>query len=133
MHTIETLEELIKLATLKKIMILDFYAGWCKPCKRLSPIFEELSKCDKYKNLIFIKVNVDEDLNISKHYEITSLPTILFLDPTLKVLEKIVGMKKDVIEKTIEKMALIEINNEEEINNEQVKEMNNNIFNIDSQ
>jgi len=63
------------------ICVIDFYADWCGPCKKLSPYLEKYSK--EFSNVEIVKVNVD-DLNIDKiilssvEFSIRSLPTILF-------------------------------------------------------
>ncbi|KAH8742142.1 thioredoxin domain containing protein [Cryptosporidium ryanae] len=53
-------------------IILDFYADWCGPCKRISPKYHQL--CKKYKG-IFIKVNCDDLNDFSNEMDVTSLPT----------------------------------------------------------
>lgn len=62
-----------------KIVLLDFYADWCGPCRMVGPIIEEIS--NEVENLKVIKVNVDEREDIAKMYGIMSIPTlILFKD-----------------------------------------------------
>ena len=69
----ENFEELTKEKTL-----VDFYANWCGPCRMLSPLVEKIS--DKIK---VVKVNVDENEELSKKYKIMSIPClILFKDGT---------------------------------------------------
>ena len=64
--------------------LVDFYADWCGPCKMLSPILEELS--EEYPSIKFIKVNVDNDMNLVSRYSIMSIPTIyIFKDGKLIV------------------------------------------------
>jgi len=61
------------------VVLVDFYADWCGPCRMISPIVEELS--NEIKDLKVIKVNVDEREDIAKIYGIMSIPTlILFKD-----------------------------------------------------
>ncbi len=61
------------------LVLVDFYADWCGPCRMQSPIVEELS--NEVKDLKVIKVNVDEREDIAKTYGIMSIPTlILFKD-----------------------------------------------------
>lgn len=58
-----------------EIVIVDFFATWCGPCKMLSPVIEQLS--EKFKDVKFVKIDVDECPNVSKSYGIMSVPTLL--------------------------------------------------------
>jgi thioredoxin 1 len=60
-------------------IVIDFSAdSWCAPCRALSPILDELSK--EYENKVeFYKVDVDEEYELSKFFNIRSIPTILFV------------------------------------------------------
>ena len=61
------------------LVLVDFYADWCGPCRMISPIVEELS--NEVADLKVIKVNVDEREDVAKIYGIMSIPTlILFRD-----------------------------------------------------
>ena len=59
----------------KGVSIVDMYADWCGPCKRLSPIIEDLSK--EVKRVKFVKLNVDDSEEIASRYRIMSIPTII--------------------------------------------------------
>jgi len=63
--------------------IVDFYADWCGPCRRVSPILEEIAK-DYSGKLIVYKVNTDKEQILSSSLGIQSLPTILFIPVTGK-------------------------------------------------
>ena len=58
-------------------VIIDFFATWCAPCKRIAPVYEELA--EKYSTITFLKVDVDESEQIASAYNIESLPTFVFL------------------------------------------------------
>jgi thioredoxin 1 len=60
------------------IVIVDFFAEWCSPCKMLAPIFEELGN-EMVGQVKFIKVNVDESSDIANKYNITNIPAMLIL------------------------------------------------------
>jgi thioredoxin 1 len=57
-----------------ELVLVDFYADWCGPCRMLSPIIEEVA-CEK--NIKLVKVNVDSHEDIAKKYGIMSIPTII--------------------------------------------------------
>ncbi|MBQ7947365.1 MAG: thioredoxin [Bacteroidaceae bacterium] len=61
-----------------KPAIIDFYADWCGPCKRLSPILEEIA-AEYEGEVIIYKVNVDNERDIATAFGIRSLPTLFFV------------------------------------------------------
>ena len=73
--TEEKFEELIK----GELVLVDFFATWCGPCKMLSPILEEL------KDVSVVKIDVDECPNLARKFGIMSVPTLMiFKDGELK-------------------------------------------------
>ncbi len=58
--------------------IVDFYADWCGPCKKVAPILKELAA--KYKDdIVVYKINVDSDKDLASAFGIQSIPTLLFI------------------------------------------------------
>ena len=66
----ENLEDLIND---NKILIVDFFATWCGPCKMLSPVLEEISK-----EVTVVKIDVDKHEKLARDYGIMSVPTLIF-------------------------------------------------------
>jgi thioredoxin 1 len=60
----------------KEIVLVDFYAPWCGPCKKMAPMFEELEK-EQTSKLNFIKINVDDNKELCKTLGIVDLPTTI--------------------------------------------------------
>lgn len=88
-----------------KPAIIDFYADWCGPCRRLSPVLEKLA--EKYKDKIVIyKVNTDKERELAAAFGITSLPTLVFipLRDTPQVSQG--ALPQEVLEKGIEEVLL---------------------------
>lgn len=67
-------------------VLVDFYADWCGPCKRLGTILEEINDID------ILKVNVDLFQNISNKYGVMSIPTIIIFDKGNEI-KKSIGFK----------------------------------------
>ena len=59
-----------------RTFVLDFSASWCGPCRKVEPVLEELS--DKYPDLPFYKCDVGEEQQAAAHFNIYSVPTIIF-------------------------------------------------------
>ncbi|KAH7443242.1 hypothetical protein KP509_02G027000 [Ceratopteris richardii] len=78
-----------------KVVVVDFTATWCGPCRMIAPFYEELS--EKYSNLIFLKVDVDQLSDISAAYEVRAMPTFMFIENGA-VVEKIVGADRTKLE-----------------------------------
>jgi len=72
-----------------KVVMIDFWAEWCGPCRMITPIVEELSKEFEGKAIIG-KVNVDENPGITTKLKIRNIPTLLFYKDGMEV-DKIVG------------------------------------------
>lgn len=59
-------------------IVIDFYADWCNPCKKIAPLYEELSNL--YKNIVFKKINIDTASEIAQEFNIESIPTFVVLN-----------------------------------------------------
>lgn len=70
------------------VVVVDFFATWCGPCKMLAPVFEELS--GEVEGVRFYKVDVDQALDIARKFAITTVPTmIIFKDG--EAVDKLIG------------------------------------------
>lgn len=85
----------------KGVVLVDFHANWCGPCRMLAPILEQVDK-DIQGKAVIGKVDIDTEQNTASQFQITSVPTmILFKDG--KEVKRIVGLKNA---ETIKEMIL---------------------------
>ncbi len=88
-----------------KPTIIDFYATWCGPCKRLSPIMEQLAK--EYNGKVqFYKVDVDKERELATMFGIQSIPSILFIPKKGKPIMAQGALPKAELKKTIDSNLL---------------------------
>jgi thioredoxin len=99
-----TVEEFGKIAKSNKIVVIDFFAVWCGPCKRLSPMLEQFSK--EYGNKIkIVKIDVDKNPLIAQYFRIESIPLLLFYKDG-KLVNQIMGLpEKAELKSELEKLV----------------------------
>ena len=73
----------------EKLVIVDFWATWCGPCRMLSPLLDEVEE-EMSDKITVVKVNVDDADEIAMRYRIMSIPTLLFFK-NCQVVDKTVG------------------------------------------
>ena len=61
----------------EKLVIVDFWATWCGPCRMLSPLLDEVEE-EMADKIVVVKVNVDDAEEIAMRYRIMSIPTLIF-------------------------------------------------------
>lgn len=84
--------------TKQGVILIDFFANWCAPCRMMTPILEEVAE-ELAGSIEIYKVDVDQDENLARKFGIMSIPTIyLYVDGVIK--EKHLGlwMKEDLID-----------------------------------
>ena len=99
MEKIATNTNFAGLLESKKLVVVDFWATWCGPCRMLSPILDELA--EEMEDVIdVVKVNVDDADEIAAQYRIMSIPTLIFFKNG-KMVDKTVGAmpKNALVEK----------------------------------
>src|SRR5574337_2204835 len=77
------------LAANQGLVMVDFWAEWCGPCRAIAPVLEELAEASEGR-VTLMKVNVDENPGLAARYGIRSIPTILFVKEG-RVVDRVVG------------------------------------------
>ncbi|KAL1824558.1 hypothetical protein DCAR_0312631 [Daucus carota subsp. sativus] len=83
-----------------KLMVIDFSAKWCGPCKMMEPALRGMA--DKYPNVDFIKIDVDELSDVAREFGVQAMPTLVLMKQG-KEIERIIGAKTAELESKINK------------------------------
>ena len=84
------------------VIVVDFFANWCGPCRKLGPILEEVEQ-ELASKVKFAKINTDDNLEMAKKYQVSGLPTLMVFKNG-ETVERMVGlMPKSSIIQNIEK------------------------------
>ncbi|KAJ4960074.1 hypothetical protein NE237_019984 [Protea cynaroides] len=81
-----------------KLLVIDFSAAWCGPCKFIEPAIIEMA--NKYTDVEFVKIDVDELVDVAQEFGVQAMPTFVLIKEGKEV-DKVVGAKKDELEKKI--------------------------------
>jgi thioredoxin len=76
MATVEvTAENFESIITGNNIVLVDFWAPWCGPCRSFAPVYEQMS--EQHTDVVFAKVNTEEQHALAAHFQIRSIPTLM--------------------------------------------------------
>ena len=100
--TTATFDETVGAAT--GLVLVDFWAPWCGPCRAIAPVLEKLVEGEGDR-VSLVKINVDESPELAARYEVRAIPTILFFKDG-KVVDRVVGaVPRSVLEGKIHGQA----------------------------
>lgn len=102
--TRQTIKETIEK---NQIVVFDFWAPWCGPCKRFGPIFESVA--EKHPDVKFVKVNTDLELELSSAFEIKSIPTIAVIKEQDIILVQPGAVNQDILEQIVIKAKEVDM------------------------
>ena len=98
--TKDTFEDII---TGNDIVLLDFWAPWCGPCKQFTPVFESIS--ETHPDIVFAKVNTQEEQELGGYFQIRSIPTLMAFREQIIVFSQAGALPPAGLETVIEKIS----------------------------
>ena len=88
--------------TSNKLVVVDFFATWCGPCRALSPYIDELSANNHH--ILFVKANIEETPAIANELDVKSLPCVIIFENG-KEIHRVVGFNKPKLQAIIENLS----------------------------
>ena len=89
------------------LVIIDFWAPWCGPCQGFAPVYEEIS--EKYPDVVFAKVNTEEEQELAGHFQIRSIPTLMLFREKIIVFSQPGAMPGSALEEVIAKAKTLDM------------------------
>ncbi len=89
------------------IVVMDFWAPWCGPCRQFAPIFEKVAS--EYPDIVFGKINTEEEQELAAHFQIQSIPTVMIMREQIVVFAQPGMLPEDGLKDLINKVKELDM------------------------
>ena len=102
-----TKENFEQVVTSNPTVIVDYWAPWCGPCRGFAPVFEKVS--EMHPDVVFAKVNTDEEQEIAGHFQIRSIPTLMVFREQIIVFSQPGALPQGAFEQVVQKAKQLDM------------------------
>jgi thioredoxin 1 len=95
------------LITGNDIILVDFWAPWCGPCRQFAPVYESLA--EEHEDIVFAKVNTEEERELAGHFQIRSIPTLMVFREQIIVFSQPGALPPAALSSVIEKVRELDM------------------------
>ena len=96
-----TKENFEQVVTSNPTVVVDYWAPWCGPCRGFAPVFEKVA--EQHPDVVFAKVNTDEEQEIAAHFQIRSIPTLMVFREQIIVFSQPGALPQGAFEQVVAK------------------------------
>jgi thioredoxin 1 len=96
-----------QVITSNATVIVDYWAPWCGPCRGFAPVFEKVS--EMHPDVVFAKVNTDEEQEIAGHFQIRSIPTLMVFRDQVIVFSQPGALPQGPFEQVVQKAKTLDM------------------------
>lgn len=102
-----TKENFEQVVTGNPTVVVDYWAPWCGPCRGFAPVFEKVS--EQHPDVVFAKVNTDEEQEIAQHFQIRSIPTLMVFREQIIVFSQPGALAQGPFEQVVAKSKALDM------------------------
>jgi thioredoxin 1 len=102
-----TKENFEEVVTTNSTVIVDYWAPWCGPCRGFAPVFEKVAEANP--DVVFAKVNTDEEQEIAAHFQIRSIPTLMVFRDQIIVFSQPGAIPQGAFEQVVAKAKTLDM------------------------
>jgi len=108
MPTVElTRDNFESVVTDNPMVVVDFWAPWCGPCRGFAPVFERVAEANP--DVVFAKVNTDDEQEIAQHFQIRSIPTLMVFREQIIVFSQPGALPQGAFEQVVTKAKSLDM------------------------
>src|ERR1700687_1864634 len=96
-----------QVVTSNPTVIVDYWAPWCGPCRGFAPVFERVA--EEHPDVVFAKVNTDEEQEIASHFQIRSIPTLMVFRDKIIIFSQPGALPQNALEQVVEKAKSLDM------------------------
>jgi thioredoxin 1 len=97
-----------QVVTSNPTVIVDFWAPWCGPCKGFAPVFDRVAEANP--DVVFAKVNTDDEQEIAAHFQIRSIPTLMVFRDQIIVFSQPGALPQNALEQVVSRAKDLDMN-----------------------
>jgi thioredoxin 1 len=102
-----TKENFEQVITSNPTVIVDYWAPWCGPCRGFAPVFERVAEANP--DVVFAKVNTDDEQEIAQHFQIRSIPTLMVFREQIIVFSQPGALPQNALEQVVGKAKTLDM------------------------